>query len=65
MIHPGVPRGRVAHHRYPYARLQCGDAQLGFVRVDTDQPGLFGWGEATLEWKTRGVVGAIHDLNRC
>jgi galactonate dehydratase len=33
-----------------------------FVRVDTDQPGLHGWGEATLEWKTRGVVGAIHDL---
>src|SRR5918997_2429550 len=33
-----------------------------FVRVETDQPGLFGWGEATLEWKTRGVVGAIHDL---
>jgi galactonate dehydratase len=33
-----------------------------FVRVATDQPGLFGWGEATLEWKTRGVVGAIDDL---
>ncbi len=31
-------------------------------RVLTDQPGLFGWGEATLEWKTRGVVGAIDDL---
>jgi galactonate dehydratase len=33
-----------------------------FVRVDTDQSGLFGWGEATLEWKTRSVVGAIDDL---
>ena len=33
-----------------------------FVRVETEQPGLFGWGEATLEWKTRGVVGAIEDL---
>ncbi len=33
-----------------------------FVRVDTDQPDLFGWGEATLEWKTRSVVGAIEDL---
>jgi galactonate dehydratase len=33
-----------------------------FVRVETDQPGLFGWGEATLEWKTRAVVGAIDDL---
>ena len=33
-----------------------------FVRVDTDQPGLHGWGEATLEWKTRAVVGAVDDL---
>lgn len=33
-----------------------------FVRVETDQPGLFGWGEATLEWKTQAVVGAVNDL---
>lgn len=33
-----------------------------FVRVDTDQPGLFGLGEATLEFQTRGVVGAVEDL---
>lgn len=33
-----------------------------FVKVQTDQPGLHGWGEATLEWKTRAVVGAIEDL---
>ena len=33
-----------------------------FVRVETDQPGLYGWGEATLEWKTQAVVGAIQDL---
>lgn len=33
-----------------------------FVKVVTDQPGLFGWGEATLEWHTRGVVGAVQDL---
>lgn len=33
-----------------------------FVKVHTDQPGLFGWGEATLEWHTRAVVGAIEDL---
>ena len=35
-----------------------------FVKVETDQPGLFGWGEATLEWKTKGVVGAIEDISR-
>ena len=33
-----------------------------FVRVETDQSGLYGWGEATLEWKTRAVVGAVQDL---
>jgi L-alanine-DL-glutamate epimerase-like enolase superfamily enzyme len=34
-----------------------------FVKVITDQPGLFGWGEATLEWHTRSVVGAADDLS--
>jgi len=35
-----------------------------FVRVETDQPGLWGWGEATLEWHTRSVVGAIEDISQ-
>ena len=34
-----------------------------FVKVVTDQPGLIGWGEATLEWHTRSVVGAIEDIS--
>jgi galactonate dehydratase len=33
-----------------------------FVKVITDQPGLYGWGEATLEWHTRAVCGAVEDL---
>lgn len=33
-----------------------------FVKVETDQQGLWGWGEASLEWKTRSVVGAIQDF---
>jgi galactonate dehydratase len=33
-----------------------------FVKVETDQPGLIGWGEATLEWHTRAVIGAIEDI---
>ncbi|CAH1651792.1 Galactonate dehydratase [Hyphomicrobiales bacterium] len=33
-----------------------------FVKVETDTPGLYGWGEATLEWKTRAVVGAVEDI---
>ena len=35
-----------------------------FVKVLTDQSGLFGWGEATLEWHTRSVVGAVEDLSQ-
>jgi galactonate dehydratase len=34
-----------------------------FVKVLTDQPGLWGWGEATLEWHTRSVIGAIEDIS--
>ena len=33
-----------------------------FVKVETDQPGLYGWGEASLNWKTRAVTGAVEDL---
>lgn len=35
-----------------------------FVKVITDQPGLWGWGEATLEWHTRSVVGAVEDISQ-
>lgn len=35
-----------------------------FVKVVTDQPGLWGWGEATLEWHTRSVLGAIEDVSQ-
>jgi len=33
-----------------------------FIKVETDQAGLYGWGEASLEWKTRSVVGAVEDF---
>ena len=33
-----------------------------FVKVETDVDGLHGWGEASLEWKTRSVVGAVADF---
>lgn len=35
-----------------------------FVKVLTDEPELYGWGEATLEWKTRSVLGAVEDVSR-
>src|SRR4051794_11859335 len=34
-----------------------------FVKVETDQAGLHGWGEATLEWHTKGVAGTVEDLS--
>lgn len=33
-----------------------------FVKVTTDQPGLIGWGEATLEGKPRALQGCIEDM---
>lgn len=32
-----------------------------FVKLETDE-GLVGWGESTVEWKTRAVVACIEDL---
>jgi len=33
-----------------------------FVKIQTDVAGLYGWGEATMEWKTRAVAACIEDL---
>jgi len=33
-----------------------------FVKVETDQPGLIGWGEASLEGKPRSVAGCVEDM---
>ena len=33
-----------------------------FVKVETDQPGLVGWGEASVEGKPRAVAGCVLDM---
>lgn len=33
-----------------------------FVKVETDEPGLIGWGEASVEGKPRAVAGCIQDM---
>jgi galactonate dehydratase len=51
--------------RITAVRCQVVNARLRnwiFVTVETDQPGLTGLGEATLEFQTRAVVGAVEDL---
>jgi galactonate dehydratase len=35
-----------------------------YVKIETDEPGLHGWGEATLPRKPRGVLGAVGDLKK-
>jgi len=42
--------------------VDAADRDWVFVRVDTDEPGLVGWGEASLGWHTRAVRGAVADL---
>ena len=37
-------------------------ADWTYVRVETDQPGLVGWGECSLPGKTQAVQGALKDL---
>jgi galactonate dehydratase len=36
--------------------LDAGDRDWVFVRVDTDEPGLAGWGEASLGWYPNAVL---------
>ena len=33
-----------------------------FIKVETDEPGLIGWGEASLEEKPRAVAGCVEDM---
>jgi len=42
--------------------VDAGDRDWVFVRVDTDEPGLVGWGEASLAWHTGAIRGAVGDL---
>jgi D-galactarolactone cycloisomerase len=39
-------------------------SDLVFVKVETDEPGLFGWGECSLPTKPHGVAGAVRDLEK-
>lgn len=42
--------------------VDAGDRDWVFVRVETDEPGLIGWGESSLGWHTRAVCGAVADI---
>lgn len=43
--------------------VDAGDRDWVFVKVDTDEPGLFGWGEASLGWYPSAVCGAVRDIS--
>jgi galactonate dehydratase len=55
-------RPRVRISRVSTIVVDADDRDWLFVRVDTDEPGLVGWGESSLGWHTRAVRGAIEDL---
>jgi galactonate dehydratase len=55
-------RSTVRISRVTTSVVDDGDRDWVFVRVETDEPGLVGWGEASLGWHTRAVVGAVGDL---
>ena len=42
--------------------VDAGDRDWVFVKVDTDEPGLYGWGEASLGWYPGAVCGAVRDI---
>ena len=63
----GGPRQQAAQSRLKIADIKTVvvNARMRnwvFVKVETDTPGLDGWGEASLEWKTRAVAAAVDDL---
>lgn len=39
-------------------------SDLVLVKVETDEPGLFGWGECSLPTKPESVAGAVRDLEK-
>lgn len=42
--------------------VDAGDRDWVFIKVETDEPGLVGWGEASLGWYPNAVRGAVRDL---
>jgi galactonate dehydratase len=42
--------------------VDAGDRDWVFVCVETDEPGLAGWGESSLSWHSRSVCAAVEEL---
>ncbi len=59
---PASEAGREDHRRSRRTSATRACATGSSSASLTDEPGLHGWGEATLEWHTRAIVGAIEDL---
>ena len=54
-----IPIETSRQHRSDFGQVRTFDAAI--LRIETDD-GLVGWGEASLNWKTRAVTGAVEDL---
>ncbi len=42
--------------------VNAGDRNWVFVKVTTDEPGLYGWGEASVAWQEKTVSGQVAEL---
>ncbi len=56
------PEGLMKITRVKSLIVNGGNLNWVFVKIETSSPGLYGWGEASLEWKPRTIAGAIADL---
>jgi len=45
-------------------RIESPVTDRTYVKIETDEPDLHGWGAATLPTKTRGVLGSVGDLKK-
>ena len=56
-----IMRPRVRISRVSTIVVDADDRDWLFVRVDTDEPGLVGWGESSLGWHTRAVRSIVDE----
>lgn len=59
---PGDPGNRLSIVKIETLVVNAQLRNWVFVKVVTSDDGLYGWGEASLNWKTQAVIGAIRDL---
>jgi len=52
------------NHRHQAYSIESPVTDWTYVKIETDELGLHGWGEAPLPTKPRDVLGAVGDLKK-